>query len=98
MLYNCIFCLFSFFTRSVQYSPVGSQKSSFISEKERKEIEDYLDDFYEYCVTYADKLTDKYRVPFLPSNDTAKEEIDEYVCICKEKFIEIDEEGIEKTI
>lgn len=67
-----------------------------ISETERKEIEDYLDDFYKYCVTYANKLADKYGVPFLPSNDTAKQEIDEYVRICKEKFIEIDEKQIVK--
>lgn len=65
-----------------------------ISETELKEIEDYLTDFYEYCVPYGDKISTKYQIPALPSNDIAKAEINEYVRICKEKFVNIDEKQI----
>lgn len=65
-----------------------------ISEVEVKKIEDYLREFYEYCVIYGDKLAEKYGAPCLPHSDKAEKEIEEYVRCCKEKYPEIEDTKI----
>lgn len=64
-----------------------------ISNKEIKEVEDYLDSLYVYCLKYADILADKYKTPFLPKEETQKE-ISEYVSECQKQYPEIDAEQI----
>lgn len=65
-----------------------------ISGKGIKEIEDYLNSFYEYCLKYADILADKYKTPFLPKEEEAQKEISEYVSECQKQYTEIDAEHI----
>ncbi len=65
-----------------------------ISEEETEKVEDYLRDFYEYCVIYGDKLAKKYGTTFVPHSDEAEKETEEYVGCCKEKYPEIDDTKI----
>jgi len=50
-----------------------------ISKEEISEIKEYLNEFYEYCLKYADILARKYKTPFLPKSEPAQKEISEYV-------------------
>lgn len=65
-----------------------------ISEEGIKEVEDYLDEFYEYCLKFAGVLADKYKTPFLPNSEDAQKEIAEYVTECQKQYPDIDEEHI----
>lgn len=63
--------------------------------KERiKELEDYLDEFYKYCVEYADVIANKYKTPFLPKYEEAQKEIAEYVRECKKQYPQFDEQKV----
>lgn len=65
-----------------------------LSEEEIKEITDYLDGFYKYCLNFADMIADKYKTPFLPKVEEAQIEIAEYTCECQKKYPEIDDKHI----
>lgn len=65
-----------------------------ITESEIKELWYYLEDFDEYCVAFGDKLAEKYRTPFVPDNNEAKNDVQKYVSLCQEKYPEIDERHI----
>ena len=65
-----------------------------LSEKEIKELEDYLGLLFEYCVKYADLLAEKYKTPFLPKGEEAQKEILEYVSECQKQYPEIDTKHI----
>lgn len=71
-----------------------TKKFPDISEKDIKEVEDYLRLLFEYCVKYADLLADKYKTPFLPKGEDAQKEILEYVSECQKQYPEIDAEHI----
>lgn len=64
-----------------------------LSENDLKEIDEYLDRFYDYCGVYGDKLA-KHNLPFIPESGSIKSEADKYVEICKKEFPEIDETHI----
>ncbi|MCM1181473.1 MAG: hypothetical protein NC347_14555 [Clostridium sp.] len=65
-----------------------------IGEEYIKELEDYLNGFYNYCIKFGELLADKYKTPFLPGNEQAQKEIAEYVIECQRQYPEIDEEHI----
>lgn len=86
----------SFFSGNTKEDIHDSAKKLFpnISENEILEIEEYLNEFYDYCSEFADILAFKYKVPFLPKSEDAKIEIAEYVRECQNKYPEIDEKHI----
>ncbi|MDE5947139.1 MAG: hypothetical protein K2G63_07540 [Oscillospiraceae bacterium] len=67
-----------------------------ITESEIVELENYLKEFYEYCSEYGNKLSVKYKLPFLPHSDEAEKDIKEYISLCQEKYPEIDSEHIQE--
>lgn len=71
-----------------------TKKFPDLSEKEIKELEDYLGLLFEYCVKYADLLAEKYKTPFLPKGEEAQKEILEYVSECQKQYPEIDTKHI----
>lgn len=85
-----------FFGKGGRENLLGSITKKFpdLSEKEIKEIEDYLNSFYEYCGKYADLLAEKYKMPFLPKGEEAQKEISEYVSECQKQYPEIDTKHI----
>ncbi|MDE6593558.1 MAG: hypothetical protein K2K57_10930 [Oscillospiraceae bacterium] len=75
------------------YSSV-KRKYPNMSEEEIEGIKDYLCEFYEYCMNFADIISDKYKTPFLPTGEEAQKEITEYVIECRKQYPEIDQEHI----
>ncbi|MDE5557421.1 MAG: hypothetical protein K2J32_06975 [Ruminococcus sp.] len=73
-----------------------SIKKSFpdLSEEEIKEIMDYLDGFYKYCMSFANMIANKYKTPFLPKGEEAQMEIAQYMCECQNKYPAIDDKHI----
>ncbi len=93
---NELFDSYDFFAGKYKEKIRSSITKKFpdLSEKEIKEVEDYLDSFYEYCVKYADLLAEKYKMPFLPKGEEAQKEISEYVSECQKQYPEIDTKHI----
>ena len=65
-----------------------------ISAEEQKEFEDYLEQFEAYCINYAQILADKYKTPFLPSDEDSRMEIDKYVAECQKIYPEFNRKVI----
>ena len=93
---NEMFDSYDLFSNTGRRGNVERMKSVIpdISESEIKELETYLQEFYTYSVEYGSKLARKYRLPFLPSSDEAKNDIKEYVSLCQNKYPQIDEKHI----
>lgn len=74
----------------------GKIKENFpdLPEEDIRKITDYLEDFYEYCLTFADIISYKYKTPFLPDSQEAQPEITEYVSECHKKYPKIDGQHI----
>ncbi|MCM1113397.1 MAG: hypothetical protein NC399_09105 [Muribaculum sp.] len=59
-----------------------------------KELENYLEGFYDYCMEFGSLLAGKYKTPFLPSEEAVLKEIAEYVADCQKRYPEMDENHI----
>lgn len=75
------------------YTKIKENFPDLPEEKIRK-ISGYLEEFYEYCLDFADIISYKYRTPFLPDSQEAQEEISGYIRECQKKYSEIDEKHI----
>lgn len=65
-----------------------------IREEELDALEEYLNEFYEYCLEFSDILAEKYKTPFLPESENAQKEIADYVSEVQKKYPEIDEKHV----
>ena len=93
---NELFDSYDLFSGTGKEKICGSITKKFpdLSEREIKEVENYLGLLFEYCVKYADLLAEKYKTPFLPKGEEAQKEILEYVSECQKQYPEIDTKHI----
>ena len=62
-----------------------------ITDDEIKEVDEYLQDFYDFCSVYGRKIAEKYKLSHLPYTEEARKEVAEYTYICRERFPEVEE-------